>query len=72
MHNLFQKLEQFNVFRVTAQGALCLTSNQGNWALSLSGSVPKHVWPMITGETYLILEACQVAKLVKQAGHSIV
>ncbi|EYB86503.1 hypothetical protein Y032_0277g1102 [Ancylostoma ceylanicum] len=34
--------------------------------LSLTGSVPKHVSPITTGETYLIVEACQVVRLVKQ------
>ncbi|EYB83040.1 hypothetical protein Y032_0344g3076 [Ancylostoma ceylanicum] len=33
---------------------------------TVTGSVPKHVSPITTGETYLISEACQVARLVKQ------
>ncbi|EYB97842.1 hypothetical protein Y032_0136g1956 [Ancylostoma ceylanicum] len=41
-------------------------------ALSVTGNVPKHVSPITTGETYLILEACQVARLVKQAVHTYV
>ncbi|EYC14598.1 hypothetical protein Y032_0040g299 [Ancylostoma ceylanicum] len=32
----------------------------------LTGNVPKHDSPITTGETYLFLEACQVARLVNQ------
>ncbi|EYC45856.1 hypothetical protein Y032_0415g1073 [Ancylostoma ceylanicum] len=50
----------FSIIGSAGQILVCIYKSE------MTGNVPKHVSPITTGETYLILEACQVARFVKQ------